>query len=284
MSTAERLFILQYGAERVSKNLSLAGGVHHLYWEPLLGYLVETSDGWVLLDTGMSRNAHLSKANRDAYVAGGVDAPNIDAEWHLRPEPPVPTDWNWVLSGDPVEAALATVGLAPKDIALAAISHMHVDHSGGIPTLSAAGVPVAIQRAELDFVRSGVVGIAEGFFDEDWTHPDTRWRVLDGDAELAPGVTAVSTPGHTPGHQSFTVTLPETGTWVLGCDATDLAQNFLDRVPCGSCAGGTPTDEKNSHASLERLLELGRRADARLIPGHDQVVANAIAHPPEGHR
>ena len=50
---AERLFLLQYGAERVSKNLSLAGGPHHLYWEPLIGVLVETSAGCVLLDTGM---------------------------------------------------------------------------------------------------------------------------------------------------------------------------------------------------------------------------------------
>jgi glyoxylase-like metal-dependent hydrolase (beta-lactamase superfamily II) len=281
---AERLFILQYGAERVSKNLSLAGGPHHLYWEPLLGYLVETTEGWVLLDTGMSRNAHLSSANREAYVAGGVGAPNIDTPWHLRPTPPDESGWNWILDGNPLAAALATVGLQLNDIALAAISHMHVDHSGGIPTLSDAGVPIAIQRAELDFVRSGHVGIADGFFDEDWTHPSTDWRILDGDTEIAPGVVALSTPGHTPGHQSFSASLRETGTWVFGCDATDLAQNFLDNVPCGSCAGSTPEDEQNATQSLSKLLELGRRDDHRLIPGHDQVVANAIAHPPGGHR
>jgi len=284
VSHAERLFILQYGAERVSKNLSLAGGPHHLYWEPLLGYLIETTEGWVLLDTGMSRNAHFSTQNRDAYVAGGTGAPNIDTPWHLRPTPPDESGWNWVLDGNPLAAALSTVGLKPDDIALAAISHMHVDHSGGIPTLSDAGVPIAIQRAELDFVQSGRVGISDGFFDEDWAHPATEWRILDGDTEIAPGVVAVSTPGHTPGHQSFSVSLRETGTWIFGCDATDLAQNFLDNVPCGSCAGNTPEDERNAADSLSKLLDLGRRDGHRLIPGHDQVIANAIAHPPGGHR
>ncbi len=284
MSMAERLFILQYGAERVSKNLSLAGGPHHLYWEPLLGILVDTADGWVLLDTGMSRNAHLSRENQDAYVAGGVDAPNLDSVWHLRPTPPDAQAWNWIRDGDPLVAALGDYGLTPSDISLAAISHMHVDHSGGIPTLSEAGVPIAIQSRELDFVQSGAVGISEGFFSDDWSHPHTNWRLLDGDEELAPGVSAVFTPGHTPGHQSFSVTLPETGTWVFGCDATDLAQNFLDNVPCGSCAGGTTADETEARASLDKLLALGRRTNTRLLPGHDQLVANAVAHPPQGHR
>ena len=37
-----------------------------------------------------------------------------------------------------------------------------------------------------------------------------RWRLLDGDTELAPGVTVLRTDGHTPGHQSLMVELPET--------------------------------------------------------------------------
>jgi glyoxylase-like metal-dependent hydrolase (beta-lactamase superfamily II) len=281
--TADRLFFLQYGAERVSKNLSLAGGRHHLYWEPLYGTLVETSDGWVLLDTGMSRAAHDSAENTAAYAAGCVGAPNVDDEWHLYPEPP-PGQYNWGKGDDPLEAALAEVGLTAADISLAAISHMHVDHSGGIPTLARAGVPIAIQAAELEFVRSGAVGVAEGFHEPDWSEPTTKWRILDGDEQLAPGVFAVSTPGHTPGHQSFRVDLPDTGTWVIAGDAADLGQNFLDNVPCGSYAGGTDEDERNAGLSFQKLLKLARDTRAHLIPGHDQLVLNAVRQPTEGHR
>ncbi|MFV0428101.1 MAG: N-acyl homoserine lactonase family protein [Arachnia sp.] len=281
--SARRLLFLQYGAERVSKNLSLAGGPHHLYWEPLMGALVETSAGWVLLDTGMSRAAHEDADNTSAYRAGCVGAPNEREPWHLYPAPP-DNAFNWGKEGDPLATALAEVGLQPADISLAAVSHLHVDHSGGIPTLVRAGVPVAIQRQELAFVHSGAVGTAEGFFDRDWSEPGTQWYELDGDAELAPGVRALFTPGHTPGHQSFVVDLPDSGTWILSADAADLAQNYLDRVPCGSCAGGQAQDARDADASFARLLEVGRRTDARLIPGHDQLVFNAVRHPRGGHR
>ncbi|WP_353987380.1 N-acyl homoserine lactonase family protein [Ruicaihuangia caeni] len=282
--TADRLFVVQFGAERVSKNLSLAGGPHHLYWEPLYGVIVETGEGRVLFDTGMSRASHHSAENTAAYRAGGVGASNLDVPWHLYPEPPRTDDWNWGLPGDPLVAGLAQVGLEPSDISLAVISHMHVDHSGGIGTLTAAGVPIAIQRRELEFVQSGAVGIAEGFNALDWTAPGTQWRVIDGDEELAPGVRAVSTPGHTPGHQSLLVDLPESGSWLFAGDAADLAQNFLDHTPCGSCAGGTDEDAQNAAESIDRLLALARERQARLIPGHDQVVVNAVRHPRGGHR
>ena len=54
---AARMFLLQYGAERVPRSLSLRGGTSDLGWEPLYGVLVDTAEGWVLFDTGMGRDA-----------------------------------------------------------------------------------------------------------------------------------------------------------------------------------------------------------------------------------
>lgn len=284
MSTARRLYFVQFGAERVPKSLSLAGGSRRLYWEPLMGALVETDDGWVLLDTGMSRAAHEAPEITAAYRKDGEEADNLADAWHLAPEPPDPAGWNWILDGDPVTTALAVHGLQPADLTMAAVSHLHVDHSGGIPTLARAGVPIAIQSTELAFARGGAVGAAEGFHRPDWTEPGTRWRELDGDAALAPGISVISTPGHTPGHMSFRVDLADSGSWILAGDAADLAQNLLDRTPCGSYAAGTQTDEVNARSSLERLFDIARRDSARLIPMHDQAMATAVRHPSRGHR
>nr|WP_275889555.1 MBL fold metallo-hydrolase [Nakamurella flavida] len=248
--------------------------------------MVDTEDGWVLLDTGMSRAALDSADNQAAYAAaaesGGADPTPVRG--HLRPEPPDPARWNWGLAGDPMVAALATVDLAPADLVLAAVSHLHLDHSGGVPTLARAGVPVALHRHELEFARSGAVGLADGFHAPDFSDPATTWQLLDEDTEIAPGVTALTTPGHTPGHLSFRVDLPRTGSWIFTADATDLAQNLLDRVTCGSCAGGTAADEEAADASLDKLLTVAAQTHGRLIPGHDQIVTAAIAHPPGGHR
>lgn len=280
------MFLLQYGAERVPRSLSLRGGTSDLGWEPLYGVLVDTGEGWVLFDTGMGRDALDADETQDSYRAAAVDA-GADPDrptWSLHPEPPDPARWNWGLDGDPLVSALAGVGLAVGDLSLAVISHLHLDHSGGIPLLAEAGVPVAIHRAELEFARSGKALFEEGFRAEDWSDPRTRWQALDGDTDVAPGVTVLPTPGHTPGHVSLRVELPDTGTWVFAADAADLGQNLLDRVPCGYCAGGSAADEEAASASLQRLLADAADHDARLIPGHDQLVLNAIRHPPGGHR
>lgn len=284
--TAERMYLLQFGAERVPKSLSLRGGPHDLVWEPFSGVVVETTEGWILFDTGMAREAHDAEATdrlyREGAMALGHDPRTVTPAMH--PAPPDETAFTWGLPGDPLVSALARVGLAPSDIALAVISHLHLDHSGGIPTLARAGVPVAIQAAELAFARSGRAEFAAGFRAADWSTESVDWRLLEGDTEVAPGVEVLFTPGHTPGHSSLRVDLAETGTWIFPADAADLGQNFLDGVTCGSCAGGTPSDEADADRSFRRLREDAGRLAARVIPGHDQVVLNAAMHPRGGHR
>ena len=283
MARAERLFLLQYGAERVSKALSLPGGdPAHLYWEPLVGVLVETAAGWVLFDTGMSRRNHDSAEVERIYRGKGA-APETDEPWPLGPVPPRDRS-TWGLPGEPLVTALEPLGLTPSDLALAVVSHLHWDHTGGIPVLAEAGVDVLLHADELAWGRSGRAQHGGGFDAADWSVPGTRWRTVDAETEVAPGVTVLPTPGHTPGHLSLQVELPATGTWIFTADATDLAQNLLDGVPCGSCAGGTADDERRAAASLAFLLGRARDTDARLVPGHDQVVLTAARHPPGGHR
>lgn len=282
--SARRLFVLQLGAERVPKDLSIAGAGNAQYWEPLVAILVETDAGWVLLDTGMSREAFTSRAIAGAY---GADDAGILREagraWHLAPVPPELPGWAWVLDGDPLVTALAGVGLTPEQLSLAAVSHLHVDHSGGVPTLTRAGVPIVVGAAELHHARSGAVAPSQGFHPPDWSEPGTQWREVGEDTEIAPGVWVLSTPGHTPGHLSFLVHLPVTGDWVFCADAADLGQNLLDAVACGSCTPDTAGNRAAAEASTARLLALGR-AGARLIPGHDQVITAAVRHPLGGHR
>jgi len=253
------MYLLQYGQEPVPKRISVRGAGEELLWEPIIGIAVETALGWVLLETGIGR-AVLDDLEALAVLYPGADRP-------------------WGLAGDPLQTALGDVGLTISDLKLAAVSHLHCDHSGGVPALADAGVPICIQREELEFALERA-SLEDGYYPADFV-PAVDWRELNGDGEIAPGIHAISTPGHAPGHMSYRVDLPGSGTWLFSVDAADLAENLTERKPPGQTV--LPDDLPRAKASLERLLSESEKLNARLVPGHDQVVWTAVRHPLGGY-
>lgn len=108
---------------------------------------------------------------------------------------------------------LARIGLAPEDIHLVIDTHLHNDHCGGNTRYSANGVvmPVfpnaeyVVQRREYqDAIRPNERTRATYILDNyQPLYQRGKMRLLDGDADLAPGVRAVVSPGHTPAHMSI---------------------------------------------------------------------------------
>lgn len=276
MAQAKRVYCLVLGHEYVRRRISLAGGDDEILREPIPAMLVATEDGWVLLETGLSAVLREDPGHfDDRYPVG-------------RPE----------LAGgaDPLLEGLAACGVSVEDVTAVAVSHLHLDHSGGLRHF-AGRVPVFIQRAELDYARSAAGAADRGYVQEDFSLERIDWRLLDGDAEIAPGISAISTPGHTPGHMSYRVELPTSGTWIFAVDAIDLAEGIeLDRE-IGSAA--RPQDVpllRSSHERLTKLAQLGGFGGAggrggrdetgktrtHLIPGHCPVTWPELPVPP-GH-
>ena len=282
MKFAERMFLLQYGAERVVHSLSIRDGTPRLYWEPFVGVLVYSGDRWILFDTGLAQDAVADAGVHASYRETALERGADELEqWRLSPAPPAAGTWLWTRPGDPLLSALGDVGVSVGDLDCAVVSHFHLDHSGGIRTLADAGVSVLVGERDLQ-VTLGEPVAGSAVHRPDWRDARTDWRPLSGDVEIAPGVTLLATPGHTPGHTSLMVRLPESGTWIFAADAADLAQNLHE----GRCCGSTFPDDQfeTAQESLDRLLDLAASEDARLIPGHDQVVFNAAKHPLRGHR
>jgi glyoxylase-like metal-dependent hydrolase (beta-lactamase superfamily II) len=251
--------MLDFGFEVVPKSVSVHGAARVPIRCPVIGALVETSAGWVLLEAGFSRAFLDDGAAQDTVYRSGP-----------RPEAP---------AGEPLEVALASAGLRVADVSVACVSHLHCDHSGGIPLLARASIPVLVHAEELRFAR--LAGLADGYYAPDFSDA-VDWRTFTGDYEVAPGVLAIETPGHTPGHVSYRVDLPETGVWLLAVDAADLAENLNEQRRPGSVA--VPGDELRAAKSLERLLRERERLGARIVPGHDAACWAAVRHPPGGHR
>jgi N-acyl homoserine lactone hydrolase len=184
--------------------------------EVVLAYLVRHPDGLLLLDTGI----------------GAVDA---ETEAHYRP---VRRD---------LRVALAERGVGLADVDLVVNCHLHFDHCGGNRLL--AGRPVLAQRRELELAQQ------EGYtVPELVDYPKVRYEVLDGETEVWPGVLVLPTPGHTAGHQSLAVRLPD-GTVVLAGQAHDHASDLTADVLAAELSGAQPTSEPTSEPTVGTTSE-----------------------------
>lgn len=97
----------------------------------------------------------------------------------------------------PLIDALGGAGVAPSDIAAVVLSHLHFDHCGQQGALAA---PVYVQATEFEAAQT------PGYTVTDWAAiPHDRLQLVHGDHEIADGVRLISTPGHSPGHQSVLV-------------------------------------------------------------------------------
>jgi glyoxylase-like metal-dependent hydrolase (beta-lactamase superfamily II) len=133
---------------------------------PVHAWIIRHPDGVLLVDTGV-----------------GTDNHAIDGWYQPRITPLVD--------------ALGALGLQLGDIAGVVLSHLHFDHCGQQRIINA---PVYVQAAEIEAAQT------PGYTVPGWAEiPTDRLRRMTGDEEILDGVRVLSTPGHSPGHQSVVV-------------------------------------------------------------------------------
>lgn len=115
-------------------------------------------------------------------------------------------------------ASLKASGYLPEQVDEVYITHMHADHVGGLMNGAERAFPNAVVRAEqhdADFWLSqanldAAPADAKGFFQGAMASLNPyvaagKFKPFSGDTELAAGIKAVASPGHTPGHAIYAV-------------------------------------------------------------------------------
>lgn len=256
MTSVKRLFVLLCGFEIIPKTVSTHNiGARFIISVPISAYLLDTDAGWVLFDTGLDE-ANLRDPERlnALYISTGWDPPPVVKPHHE------------------MERQLNEIGIGFDDISTVILSHLHADHTGHIKHLKNARFIVS--QRELDFVRSGKA--PSYFFGSDYDLPGLELQVVEGDVQLMDGLSIIATPGHSPGHQSLVVTLPNTGQVVLAADVGDLMINFTDEI-----LPGGHTDAAEALASIRRINREVAERGAMLMLTHDPELVQQIKLAPE---
>ncbi len=156
--------------------------------------LVEHDDGLVLVDTALG-----NKEDAKFLDIYGVENQGLEGATQL-------------------EDALASAGFLPRDVKWVINTHLHFDHAGGNTTMDPdlendprrhvrptfPNATYVVQRGDLEFARHTNERTRASYLPHNFepVAAANRWRLLDGDGEVLPGISVRLTPGHVPFHQA----------------------------------------------------------------------------------
>jgi glyoxylase-like metal-dependent hydrolase (beta-lactamase superfamily II) len=265
-----RVYILECGRVRIKA--SQAAGVGHglarrlrpLFasewtdWLPIHAYAIEHPEGIIVIDAG--GNAGLMRLPQwHPYFRLAVQF-DIDREQEIGPR-------------------LKALGICATDVRTVVLTHLHIDHDGGLGDLPRAEIFVA--PGELA-AASGLAGQLAGYLPQRWPRnfapkPLQFDAVPKGPFARSKSVTrdgaiwAIPTPGHTPNHISA---VAETGSGriLFTGDATYSEANFRAGV-----VDGVAPDERQAGATLGKLAALAEQGPALVLPAHDPTSAARLS-------
>lgn len=260
MTQVRKLWPLLTATHRYDKSISTYQRGHGQQIEaPILAYLIESVNGRILYDVGCDHSKINDPLKRASYYDPAVfefGAPEMSEAQRIPHH-------------------LARLGLTPADVDVIFIGHLHFDHAGGLKELRrcGCGAEIHVQRDEMAVAQSGAdpVVFADDLLDD--AGAPLQFKLHTGEYTLVPGVQAIATPGHTVGHMSMWIELPQGPPVLLAGDAADLQENLDDEVAPGGLWQGR---EAQAVDSIRKLKALAAETGAWIWPNHDMAFYRAL--------
>ena len=135
---------------------------------------------------------------------------------------------------------LAAAGIQPKDIDVVLMSHLHPDHTNGIRaadnSMTFPNAEIMVPAKDWEFwmspentAKAESNPMMKAYFanvHKVYAGIENKVTKYDWGKEVAPGITSIATPGHTPGHTSFVVSSGSSKI-LLQQDVTNIPELFL---------------------------------------------------------
>jgi glyoxylase-like metal-dependent hydrolase (beta-lactamase superfamily II) len=155
------------------------------------------------------------------------------------------------LNPDAITGALAAAGYTPDQVDVVVITHMHGDHIGGLMGESGATFPNArYVTASTEYDHWAAAG-NEGF-DAKMRPLAEKTEMIGDGASVASGITAMSAPGHTPGHTAYMI---ESGGKSLVI-AADFANHYVWSLGYPDWEVKFDMDKAQAAATRRKVLDM----------------------------
>lgn len=215
---------------------------------PVPWFLIKHPQGNVVIDGG---NAVETAIDKRGHWGAAVDAY----------EPVMSVSENCV-------DQLKMVDVSPQDVRYVVQSHLHLDHTGAVGRFPKA--QHIVQRIEYEYAFKPHWFSAAAYIRADFDRPGLNWKFLGGEFTdnydlFGDGtVRMIFTPGHSPGHQSFLITLPESGPILLTVDAAYTVDHWENRALPGLVVSSAQAAD-----SVAKLRRIAADVKATVVTGHD---------------
>jgi glyoxylase-like metal-dependent hydrolase (beta-lactamase superfamily II) len=173
---------------------------------------------------------------------------------------------------------LAAAGVDPKSIDVVLLSHLHPDHTNGI---RAADGSIAFPNAEImvpavdwkfwmsdeNAAKAESNTMMKNYFanvKKTFAGIESKVTKYDWDKEVAPGITSIAAPGHTPGHTAFAIASGNSRI-LIQSDVTNIPEFFL-RNPDWHVA--YDVDPETAQATRHKFYDMASAEKAMVVGFH----------------
>jgi glyoxylase-like metal-dependent hydrolase (beta-lactamase superfamily II) len=244
----------------LSRRLAIFTDTNWTEWLPTYAWAIDHPEGIIVVDTG--QGAHLLESGRSLhpYVRWEV-AFRIEREQEIGPQ-------------------LRALGIASRDVKRVVLTHLHMDHDGGLAHFPESEILVA--SGELQTAR-GYLGRLRGYLPHrwpSWFDPKPLSLAAESFGPFAASrrltqagdVVAVATPGHTADHISVVVQDGDIDYFLAG----DTSYN--EDLMLEGRLDGVSADEQVTIATLDAIRRFARSRPTVYLPTHDPEAADRLAN------
>ncbi len=226
-------------------------------WSPTYAWAIEHPEGVIVVDTGAA--AHLKSLPRwHPYF-------QLSVRFDIEPE-------------QEVGPQLRSRGIGARDVKTVVLTHMHIDHDGGLAHFPHSRIVVSgDELARTSGIRGAILGYLPNRWPK-WFDPQPlAWQptpcgpfMRSAPLTAAGDVVAVPTPGHTPSHLSVIVRDGDEQIMFAG-DAS-----YLDSTMLNGTVDGVSPNEAEATATLAAIRTLCAQRPTIYLPTHDPGSAERL--------